>query len=164
MRNAAKWTGMIAGFGLVIMSVGGAQAQQPGAEALESRAAAMFQHRADCGRVAGIYARAAALRTTADAQAVADLRLAGLLYAETGQMMRASAAMERAGEQALALGNFGAAAEAYTNAAFIVAQAGGQERSAMLAHRALWLADREGVSDGVRALVHHRLQPKMAAL
>ena len=163
MRNAATWMGLIAGFGLLTVNAGVANAQRPGPEALEGRAGAMIQSRPDFARVANIYARAAALRTTADAQAVADLRLAGLLYARAGELMRASAAMESAGARSLALGNFGAAAEAYTNAAFIAAQAGGRDRSAVLAHRALWLADREGVSEGLRALVHHRLQPKAIA-
>ncbi len=159
MKNAARWAGLIAGFGLVAVSASGAVAQRPGPDALESRAAALVQSRTDFARAAATFRKAAALRTADDGQAVTDLRLAGLLYANAGELCRAAAAMETAGERALAMGDFGAAAEAYTNAAFIVAEEGGTERAAVLAHRARWLAEQESVSAGQRTLIQQRLRP-----
>ncbi len=156
MRTAAKWSGLIAGFGLVLVSASVGMAQCP--DVLESRAAALIQSRADYVKAARAFGKAAALRAQDDPRAVTDLRLAGLLYADAGDLRRAGSTMEKAGLRALALGDFGAAAEAYTNAAFIAARVG-SARAAMLAHRALWLAQREGVSAGARALVQQRLRP-----
>ncbi len=156
MRNAGKWTGLIAGFGLVLVSVNAGAAQCP--DVLESRAAALVQGKTAYARAAGVYRKAAALRVPEDAQAVRDLKLAGLLYANAGDLRRAGRALEQAGEQALGQGDFGAAADAYTDAAFIAARMG-SGRAPMLAHRALWLADQEGVSAGQRALVQQRLRP-----
>ncbi len=158
MTSTARWAGLMAAAGRVAATASGAVAQRPGPDALENRAAAFAQSRADFARAAATFRKAAALRTAEDAQAVTDLRLAGLLYADVGDLSRAAVAREGAGERALGQGDFGAAAEAYTNAAFIVAQEGGAERAAVLAHRALWLAEQAGVSAGQRALVRQRLR------
>jgi len=157
MRSAARWAGLIAGFGMVVVSAGGAQAQAPRPEALESRAVALIANRPDYAGAAKTFHRAAVLRSSEDAQAIADLRLAGLLYANAGNLHAAAAAMEGAGDKALTQGDFGAAAEAYANAALIGARAD-NGRTKLLAHRARWLADQPTVSDAARTLVHQRLR------
>ncbi len=162
MTRSARWMGLIAGIGMVCASARGMQAQTVGPDALENGAVALLQTWPDYAGAARMYQRAAALRAADDAQAVQDMRLAGLLFANAGDLHRAAVAMEGAGERALTIGQPGAAAEAYTNAAFIAARAGSR-RAAVLAHRALWLATADGVTDTERTVIRHRIGPTVVA-
>ncbi len=161
MRATTSW-GLIA---TAVMMVAGAQAvQAQGAEAgkLEARAAAAVTNGCHIGTAANLFRQAAIRRSAGDPRAIADLRLAGLLYAGNGQAEEAAAAMERAAEQALAAGQLDAAVEAFTNAALIqMGRAPG--RAAVLAHRALWLAAQPDVSEAARATARSRLGPEVAA-
>lgn len=154
MRRAAKGLYLIAGLGLLVAAQG-SSAQTPTALALESRAATSLET-LDYAGAAKMYRKAAALRPAGDAEAVRDFQIAGILYAKAGALAQARQALETAGARALAIGDPGAAAEAFTNAAFVAAAAGSGQ-AAVLAHRAGWLVDMPGVSAGNRALIRHRL-------
>lgn len=159
MTRGAKWLTVLAGCGMMVAGAQSvrAQTQAQGPAALESGAVALLQGWADFKGAANMFAKAATLRSADDPQAVKDLIAAGVLYAQAGKLGKAAKVTQAAGERAMALGIPGDAAEAFTNAAFIAAKNGARDNAAVLAHRALFLADVEGVSNGQRALVHARL-------
>ncbi len=161
MRRAA-WMALMAGMGMVVVGAQGARAQKAVPVAMESLAQAYLDDGPDCARAAATYARAAAVRPADDVQAVQDLRLAGLLFANAGKLRQAADALSQAGQRALALGSFAVAADVYTNAAYVAAMTGNPE-ARVLAHRALWLADQAGVPEGERTLIRQRLAPAMVA-
>ena len=161
MRATTSW-GLIATAVLTIAGAHAARAQGTDAGKLEARATAALADGCRIATAASLYQQAALGRSTDDPRSIEDFRLAGLLYAGSGQPERAAAAMERAGEQALSTGRLDAAVDAFTNAALI--QMGrAPDRAAMLAHRALWLAQGEGVSEGARAVARARLGTAVAA-
>ncbi|HEX9105964.1 MAG TPA: hypothetical protein VF832_02020 [Longimicrobiales bacterium] len=161
MRRAA-WMGLAAGMGLVVVSAQAARAQRAVPVAMESLAQAYLSDGSAYAKAATTYFRAAAARPVSDPQAVSDLRYAGLLYATVGDMRHAAEALDEAGRRALALGDLGTAAEIYTNATYIAARTGARDVK-VLAHRAMWLADQEGVSQGERALVRQRVASVLEA-
>lgn len=166
MTRSAMMFGLVAGFGLVAAGARDARAQEAGAgsaAALESAAAVVLADGADCRGAADLYRRAASLRPGDDPRQVEDLRLAGLLYVQAGRLRPAGAALEKAGERALAEGRLDDAALAFADAAYVAARAGSGPAAAILAHRALWLADMDGVSDAHRDLIRRRFGPAMAA-
>lgn len=158
MRRAAMAVTVLAGFGLLVGTAQGLVAQKPTAETLERSAAASLD-RLDFPAAADAYRRAAKVRAADDAEAVHDLQMAGLLYANAGRAATAQVTLETAGERALGMGDPEAAAEAFTNAAFVAAERG-SERAAILAHRARRLAEMNEVSAGKRALILRRLGPE----
>ncbi len=161
MRATTSW-GLIATAVLTIAGAQAARAQGTAAGKLEARAAAALAQGCRISTAAGLYRQAAVVRSADDPRSVEDFRLAGLLYAGSGQPERAAAAMEQAGARALATGRLDAAVDAFTNAALI--QMGrAPDRAAMLAHRALWLAQGESVSEAARAVARERLGPGVAA-
>ncbi len=160
MRARKSW-GLIA-TALLISGAPAVWAQGADAGKLETRATAAVTNGCHMAAAAKLYRQAALGRAADDPRAIEDLRLAGLLYAGSGQADAAAASMERAAEQALAAGRLDAAVEAFTNAALI--QMGrSPTRAAVLAHRALWLSRQADVSESTRAAARSRLGPQVVA-
>lgn len=161
MRRAA-WMGLVAGAGMVVVGAQAARAQATVPVAMEGLAQAYLSDGSQFAKAAVTFNRAAAVRPVSDPQAVSDLRYAGLLFATVGDMRHAAEALAEAGRRALAQGDLAAAAEIYTNATYIAAKANARDVK-VLAHRAMWLADQEGVSQGERALVRQRVAAVLEA-
>ena len=161
MRRAA-WMGLVAGAGLVVVGAQGARAQKAVPAAMESLAQAYLSDGTGYAKAAATFVRAAEARPANDPQAMSDLRNAGLLYAAAGKLRQAAEAFDGAGRRALALGDINTAAEIYTNATYIAARTGARDVK-VLAHRAIWLAEQEGVSQGERDLVRQRVGSVLAS-
>ncbi len=161
MRATGSWGPMLS---LIVIFAGAhaGRAQSVTAATLEQRAAAAITNGHRLSAAATLYRQAARCLPADDPRAIEDLRLAGLLYASSGQPEKASAAMERSAEEALASGRTDAAVEAFTNAA-LIEMGRHPDRAAVLAHRALWLADHAGASTAARAVARARLGARVAA-
>lgn len=162
MAANTRWMAAVVACGFMAAAAPAA-AQSTTPVALENLATAVLQDRNDLVRAAKLYREAANDRAIPDDQAVQDLRAAGMLFATAGKLGAAQSAMEKAGERALGAGMLGDAADAFANAALVAAMTH-SPNAAQLAHRANWWAAQDGVSETMRASIHARLDPTVAAL
>jgi hypothetical protein len=128
------------------------------AHALYVEANALLSQPKQWRRAARLYERSAELRDAADPEAYMCLVMAGRLRASTGDIAGAKAALERAGDQALARGSVVEAAQAYIEAAHAAAELKMSADAHALRDKALLLADSPLLSDDQRSSITRRLQ------
>jgi hypothetical protein len=128
-----------------------------GPEALEARAEAYLGDMEKWDDAAELYRRAAELRGPADLVSVANLKSAARLEFYQGSETRAQRDLEDAGEQALAMGDVVAAANAFVDAAWIAGTAGRGQEARTLAHRAQLLIHSPLITQADRSEIASRL-------
>ena len=149
----------------VKVHAGSSKIANPSADALAAEAKQHYANPKRWREAAKLHRRAAELHG-ADPQAVEQWRMAAWLYSASRDFASARAMMERAGEQAAAVGDIDAAANAYVDAALFALSDGRDDRLAALVQRARVLADAPLLPGARRSAILERIDgaPRLAAI
>ena len=128
------------------------------AAALESEASRLHNQRDRWAYAAALYMAAVQLRTEDDPQAQEDLWLAASLSYETGNTAGPFAALESAGDRALATGNIVRAADMFADAAWVAQKAGLRIDQRRLTVKSIELAESSEITRAQRRQILSRFR------